>query len=193
MELLGSDVLSDERYLVPPSPPGVTGLAWLRAHVARFCDGPTHSRRRDLVDVLLAGLTIPPGPSDDPTRSLLRALDLPEASAADVALVAAAYQPHTRQSAEADAALERLVAVCGPRDEATAARICVVVQAHGAVQALLANRRHGVSGPPVPRTRRIAPDGRTVEVDLTDAPFGRGDHACPGRSVTEQLVGGAVP
>ena len=192
MELLGSDVLADQRYLVPPSPPGVTGLAWLRAHVARFCDGPTHARRRALTDALLAGLTIQPG-SSDPTAALLCALDLPEESAADVALVAGAYQPHAQQSAEADAALERLVEACGPRDESTAARICVVVQAHGAVKALLANRQNGVSGPPVPTTRRIGPDGRTVEVDLTDAPFGRGRHACPGRSITEQLVGGLVP
>ena len=81
MELLGSDVLADERYLVPPSPPGDTGLAWLRAHVTRFCDGPTHARRRALTDALLAGLTIPPG-SSDPTAALLCALDLPEESAA---------------------------------------------------------------------------------------------------------------
>lgn len=191
MELLGSDVLADERYRVPASSPGATGLAWLRAHVARFCDGPTHARRRALVDELLHGLTV--GPSDDPTAALLGALDLPEECAADVALVAGAYQPHAQQSTEADAALERLVAACGPRDETTAARICVVVQAHGAIQALLANRRNGVSGPPVPTTRRIAPDGGTVEVDLTDAPFGRGRHACPGRSITEQLVGVTLP
>ena len=193
MELLGSDVLADERYRVPPPLPGAAGLAWLRAHVPRFCDGPTHARRRALVDALLTGLTIRPGPSHDPTAALLCALGLPEECAADVALVAGAYQPHAHQSAEADAAVERLVAACGPRDETTAARICVLVQAHGAIRALLANRRNGLSGPPVPTTRRIAPDGRTVEVDLTDAPFGRGRHTCPGRSMTEQLVGGIVP
>ncbi|WP_029432437.1 hypothetical protein [Blastococcus sp. URHD0036] len=188
MELLGPDVLDDPRYLVPAAPSGETGLAWLRARVPRFCDGAQHRRRRAAVDTLVAGLSVAPAPGEDPTPALLRALDLPAACAPDVAVVAAAYQPHTRQSGGADAALERLVEACGARDDTTAARICLLVQAHGALQALLEQRRSGLPGPPVPTTRRVAPDGRTVEVDLTGAPFGRGPHACPGRALTAVLV-----
>ncbi len=188
MDLLGSDVLEDERYLVPAVPHGAGGLAWLRASVPRFCDGPPHARRRALVDALLAGLEVGPATGGEPTAVLLRALGLPARCAPDVALVAAAYQPHAPQSADADAAADRLVARCGRRDEETAARICVLVQAHGALGALATARRDGATGPPVPTTRRVAPSGRTVEVDLTGAPFGRGRHACPGRALTEVLA-----
>ena len=188
MDLLGPDVLEDERSLVPAAPPGTRGLAWLRASVPRFCDGEAHTRRRALVDALLRDLVLTPAPGVDPTVVLLRALGLPEDCLADVATVAAAYQPHARQSPDADAALERLVQRCGRRDEESAARICVLVQAHGALHALLADRRAGVDRPPVATTRRVTPDGRTVEVDLTGAPFGRGRHACPGRSLVEVLA-----
>jgi cytochrome P450 len=36
----------DERYRMPPVPPAPSGIGWLRASVARFCDGPAHRRRR---------------------------------------------------------------------------------------------------------------------------------------------------
>jgi cytochrome P450 len=41
-------VLEDPRYVVPPAEPAgpVGSLAWLRASVARFCNGPEHARRR---------------------------------------------------------------------------------------------------------------------------------------------------
>lgn len=192
MNLLGSAVLDDERYRVPPVPLGQTGLAWLRGHVARFSDGAAHVRRRGLIEGLLAELVVEPVVGGDPTATLLRALGLPDTGMADVALVAAAYQPHLPQSPHADAALERLVEACGSRDEATAARICVLVQAHGATQALVAKLRDAEPGPPVPTTRRIAPDGRLVEVDLVDAPFGRGRHACPGRTIGLELARAAI-
>ncbi|MEX5720407.1 hypothetical protein [Geodermatophilus maliterrae] len=57
-------------------------------------------------------------------------------------------------------------------------------QGLGLPTACLADRRTGSAGPP----RRVAPDGTTVEVDLADAPFGRGPHACPGRAIAEAWV-----
>ncbi|PZA20830.1 hypothetical protein DMO24_13485 [Modestobacter versicolor] len=185
-------MLLDPRYRVPPAPPADAGVAWLRASVPRFTDGPAHTRRRALVDRLLAGLPGLPDPGGDPTTALLLALGLPAGCRADVELVAGAYQPHAPQSAVADAAADRLVDRCGGRTEEAAARVCVLVQAHAAMQALLAQLRAGAPGPPVPVTRRVGPDGRTVEVDLAGAPFGAGPHACPGRALAEARAA-AVP
>ena len=42
------------------------------------------------------------------------------------------------------------------------------------------------------RVAAVGPDGAVVEVDLTDAPFGRGPHACPGRALAETLAEAAV-
>lgn len=183
MPLLPAAVLVDPRYRMPAAPPAGAGVGWLRAAVPRFCDGDDHARRRALVDEVLAGLAVVPG--DDATTALLQALGLPPEYRADVALVAGAYQPHAPQTAAADVAADRLVERCGGRTEASAARVCVLVQAHAAMAALLA----GGEGPPVPRTRRVAPDGSTVEIDLTEAPFGAGPHACPGRPIAEALAG----
>ncbi|MGY1652473.1 hypothetical protein [Geodermatophilus sp. SYSU D01119] len=183
--MLTSAVLEDPRYRVPAAPPAATGLAWLRSRVPRFCDGPEHARRRAGLDALLATLTVIPNSCADPAVVLLEGLDLPAERAGDVARVAAAYQPHAPQSADADAALERLVAACGGRGDDTAARLCLLVQAHAGLAALARQRREGRPGPPVPTTRRVAPDGTEVEVDLAGAPFGRGPHACPGRSLAE--------
>jgi cytochrome P450 len=184
MPLLPSAVLEDPRYRVPAAPPAGAGLAWLRSQVPRFCDGPEHLRRRARVDRVLSSAVIP-NSVVDPTVALLEAFGLPAGYLDDVALVAAAYQPHAPQSPGADAALERLVDACGGRSEEAAARLCLLVQAHAAMRALIAQRRTGAAGPPVPLTRRVAPDGTTVDVDLTDAPFGRGPHACPGRALAE--------
>ncbi|HET9896100.1 MAG TPA: hypothetical protein VFQ44_14325 [Streptosporangiaceae bacterium] len=53
-------ILADPAFVVPPATqaPGTDSgtLAWLRAHVARFCDGAVHDRRRALVERELAGL-----------------------------------------------------------------------------------------------------------------------------------------
>jgi hypothetical protein len=111
----------------------------------------------------------------------------------DVAAVALAYQPHTQASPEADAAADRLVAACGGRTEESAARVCVLVQAHAATLALIAQRQTKNNTPPVPATRRIAPDGRELLVDLAAAPFGAGLHACPGQALALHLADAERP
>ncbi|MBE1878108.1 hypothetical protein [Myceligenerans pegani] len=189
------DPLTDPAYRVPAVPDAAHGVAWLRSRVARFCDGPDHRRRRKLAEDLLAGVDPDalrrPG---DHVATLAEALGVPRSISAsvsaDVDAVAAAYQPHTPQTPEADRALERLVEACGGvKDERTAALIGLLVQACAATRAMIAG-----DDPPVPVTRRVDPSGAVVEVDLTGRPFGAGPHACPGRAHALALVeGGALP
>jgi hypothetical protein len=153
----------------------------------RFCEGDEHDRRRAQTQALIDLIADAPF-VESPTHSLLAALQLPLDLADDVALVSAAYQPHARQSAEADAAAERLVAGCGGPDEQAAARLCVLVQADAACKALTERIRAGSDEPALPATRRIAPDGQEVEVDLSDAQFGRGAHRCPGQDLATRLA-----
>lgn len=200
MPLLSHAVLADPDFVVPSvsdAPPG--GVAWLRGSVARFSNGDTHRRRRALAVAELAAvdpdalrLRASRG-SDGPVEVLAEALGLPVGVAGDVAVVAKSYQPHTTITEEADRAVERLAEACGGvADEATANRIGLLVQACDATGALVANMVSGRTGPPVPWTRRVAPDGRLVEVDLADAPFGAGPHACPGRAHALALAAGLV-
>ena len=184
---MSSDVLEDPVYSVPVAPPAPSGVGWLRAAVVRFSEGDAHRRRRTLVEGVIDRL----GPVTDegtPTRSLLVALGLPPDLEPDVAVVAASYQPHLPQTDEADPAADRLVAACGGRTEEVAAIVCVLVQAHAATLALIDERRAGSSAPPVPFTRRVAPSGEEVLVDLTDAHFGRGPHRCPGEQLAVHLA-----
>ena len=191
MQRRPSDVLEDESYRMPEVGGGKSGLAWLRAHVVRFCDGPDHARRRALTIAHLD--TIQGAPFDaTPTRTLLHALGLPVGAEADVELVAAAYQPHAAQSEAADTAADRLIALCGGRTHQAAAALCLLVQAHAATNTLAQNLRDGTDGPPVPTTRRCGPDGVEVEVDLADAPFGRGPHRCPGEVLARRLAAEAI-
>lgn len=166
-------------FPVPPVPAATAGVAWLRANVARFSDGETHTRRRAFVESELRRVrpeTLRDG-SGSPVARLAVALGLPSTVDADVALVAQCYQPHVPATVEADRAVGRLVTACGGvADEHTANRIGILVQAY-ATTALIEGRN-----PPVPVTRRIAPSGEIVEVDLTGRPFGEGVHACPGRA-----------
>lgn len=198
-------VLTDPAYLVPPVPEADRGVAWLRASVARFSSGAAHRRRRALVVALLA--TVPPeslaaprdpgvvgcaeasgrGMDGHPVAVLARALGL-DAPVELVADVAQAYQPGTGDEARADAAVERLVDRLGGHDEATAARIGLLVQACQATADLI-ERSHNASiddvlrdDPPAPATKRLTPTGELVRVPLSgDLAFGAGAHACPGR------------
>lgn len=192
------DVLTDPDYTVPPVPDATSGVAWLRASVARFASGATHARRRALAEAELAAID----PSAlrkaaGPVEVLADALGLPADVADDVAIVAPCYQPHRPVTAEADQAVGRLVAACGGTwDEATANRIGLLVQACDATKALVANVLNGRTESPVPATLRVAPDGTEIDVSLADAPFGAGPHACPGRehalAIVEVLTGHVV-
>ena len=181
-------VLSDSSYVVPSVPAASAGVAWLRSSVARFSEGADHVRRRAVAERVLGA--VEPASlrrAGEPVAVLAEAMGLPRSVASDVAVVASCYQPHVPVTAEADSAVGRLVAACGGAwDEETAGRIGVLVQACAATRALLA----GVE-PPVPVTRRVAPDGSVVEVDLRDAWFGAGRHACPGRAHALALVEGS--
>ncbi|WP_447009428.1 isocitrate lyase/PEP mutase family protein [Saccharothrix hoggarensis] len=183
-----SEVLRNEAYVVPPVPAAGSGVAWLRATVARFSEGADHVRRRALAEHVLPTVDVAalrrPG---TPVAVLAEALGLPRSVAPDVRLVAGCYQPHVTVTPEADAAVARLVEACGGTwDEETANRIGLLVQACDATVALVADVE-----PPVPVTRRVAPDGRVVEVDLGDAWFGAGRHECPGRAHALALVEGS--
>jgi hypothetical protein len=209
-------VLTDPTYEVPATTgsarPG--GIIWLRATVARFSTGDRHHRRRGLAVGLLDAV--------DPARLRQRAHDLAAGgstvtpvdvlaealglavSAADVATVAAAYHPHLVSGPEHDTAVAALVdALGGVPDELTAARIGLLVQAHAATLALVANARGRAPSaeeavrlalaedPPVRVTRRVRA-GETVEVDISGLPFGAGPHACPGREHAIALAVGIL-
>ncbi|WP_109509599.1 hypothetical protein [Nocardioides speluncae] len=189
---LGAEILDDPSYVVPPVPAGARGVAWLRSQVVRFSEGTAHRRRRALTERLLDELLVNPAWHDSPTVVLAVSLGLPPAVVDDVGLVAASYQPHLPVTAEADEAVERLVEQCGGRDERTAAVICLLVQAHDATRALIEVRAGNRPAPPVPVTRRVSPDGELVEVDLTEAPFGRGRHACPAAGLATVLADAAT-
>ncbi|GLZ29016.1 hypothetical protein Lesp02_12060 [Lentzea sp. NBRC 105346] len=180
-----TDVLND--YVVPPVPAGSSGVAWLRANVARFSEGADHVRRRALAVEILESLDVRPG--GRPVVALAAAMGLPFDG---IDAIARSYQPHLPITPEADAAVERLVALCGARDERAAARIGLLVQACDATDALVDKYLSGSVKAPVPVTRRVAPDGSVVEVDLSGTPFGSGRHACPGRSTALALAAGAV-
>lgn len=181
---------------VVPVPDATTGVAWLRAHVARFSTGEDHRRRRALAVAELD--QVDPGElgrraaerGGHPVEVLADALGLP-VCVADVDLVAASYQPHSPLAPGADEAVSRLVEACGGApDEATAARIGLLVQACAATSELVrAAAELGGDGaesvravlrddPPVRFTRR---GGALVDLASAGLPFGAGPHACPGQ------------
>jgi cytochrome P450 len=191
VDCVSSDALEDPAYSMPVTPDAPGGVAWLRSSVVRFSDGDVHQRRRALVVNVIDRLGLVPA-AGSPTQSLLTALGLRPDLEADVALVAASYQPHFPQTDDADAAADRLVAACGGRTEEAGATVCVLVQAHAATLALVEAQRAGSTGPPVPFTRRVGRDGDEVLVDLTDAHFGRGPHHCPGEQLARHLADQAL-
>ncbi|MFB8281534.1 hypothetical protein [Nocardia colli] len=202
-----------------PAVPAVdapVGIAWLRAHVPRFSTGSEHQRLRALVTTELDKLS----PADLRERArtaegplphvhaLAEALGLQGISVDTVALVAAHYQPYEPDNAAADDAVLELVAACGGiADEATAARICLLVQACAATSALVANARQldapGTAeqliertmneNPPLRSTRRVV-DGEVVELDMRHPGlgFGAGPHACPGRAHAIAIATGII-
>ncbi len=210
---------------VPPVPqdaePG--GVRWLRANVARFSRPEDHPRRRALVLAELAPMgslrdkafaltrELRDQPVDRilwtvPVAVLAAELGLPDVSR-DIATVSASYHPHTETGPGAEAAMRRLIEVCGGDvDERTAARIGLLVQASDATAKLLgkalAARRPGEDAeslldrvlredPPVRITRRWV-DGAVVEVDLTKRPFGAGPKQCPGQAQALQAAAGIL-
>lgn len=191
-------MLTDPSYLVPSPPYSPGGVAWLRASVARFSNGATHERRRALAVTELAAIdpealrALALRRGTGPVEVLAEALGLPATVADDIAVIAKSYQPHTTITPSADQAVDRLVQILGTADESAANRIALLVQACDATTALVTNILTGRTDPPVPKTRRIAPDGATVEIDLTDSPFGAGPHACPGRLHALALADGLV-
>ncbi|MFE6925147.1 hypothetical protein ACFVAV_29290 [Nocardia sp. NPDC057663] len=165
---------------MPPVPAAHgPGIAWLRAHVPRFCDGADHRRRRaaiqrelDRLDpaALRAGAGNRAGQPLAHVRVLLDAMGLPESAAEVVAVVAAAYQPHEPVDAAADTAVVELVAlcraavhtdaICSERDTDTdtdriVAQICILVQACSATGELIAAARASDTGAPADRPATI--------------------------------------
>jgi cytochrome P450 len=149
--------LADPGCTVPPAPEATTGMAWLRASVARFSSGPAHTRRRAIAvaqlstaDIwtlrraacrrttelcasgcdLMATVARPL-----PTELLAAALDLPAATPPLIAAIARAY-PTGAPDPEADAAVELLAE---HHNDATAARIGLFAQAFDATAALIGN------------------------------------------------------
>ncbi|MGH3286090.1 MAG: hypothetical protein ACRDPD_15615 [Streptosporangiaceae bacterium] len=190
MEMARVEVLLDPAFTVPAVPETAAGVGWIRCMVPRFCEGDAHARRRALVEQVIARIGRPRR-SSSPTAALLDAMGLAADLESDVAAVALAYQPHAPVPPAADAAADRLVAACGGRTEESAARVCVLVQAHAATLALIARRQAGDGAPAVPATRRITPDGQEIMVDLAAAPFGAGRHACPGQALALHLADAA--
>ncbi|MBL1078034.1 hypothetical protein JK358_26875 [Nocardia sp. 2] len=202
---------------IPPverHPAGI-GIDWLRAHVARFCDGSAHVRRRALVVAELdrldgAILRERAGAlAAEPLahiRVLADCLGLSDVSPEAVEVVGAHYLPPAAPTPAADQAVAELVRACGGvADERTAARICVLVQACASVRALVGNAERCAGGgspeqvldrtlrddPPIRRTRRMI-GGVVAEVDLDGLPFGAGPHACPGRDPALALATGML-
>jgi cytochrome P450 len=164
-------VLTDANHTVPAVPADVppSGVAWLRAHVARFSSGPEHRKRRAAAITELDRLdpcvlrraantraahtraTSAPGGGSPvagdiawsvPVALLAAGLGAtdPDGTVADVRTVARSYQPHTEITPEADAAVARLVsAFGGTPDERTATRIGLLVQACDATATLIRN------------------------------------------------------
>jgi hypothetical protein len=196
-------VLDDPAYTVPPPPPAgpVGTLSWLRATVSRFSAGPDHARRRAMIVARLA--TLDPAAlrerareTGDATLTLAEALGAtdPRAAAAAVAEIAPHYNPprHTDAPAAADAAVARLLTLLRQAEpEAAAQDIAILVQSHAATAALIAAGGK-LDPPPVPITRRIAPDGELTDVDLAGRPFGAGPRACPGAEHALALAAGVL-
>jgi 2-methylisocitrate lyase-like PEP mutase family enzyme len=195
----------------PPAPPTdpVGTFAWLRASVARFSSGEAHTRRRRIVEDLLA--TVDPAalrarigrrPVGPDFERRARVAVLAEALGArddvtDAVLTVAQGYLTGEAPPGADDAVALLARQWGT-DEVAANRIGLLVQTCEATAALIrssADRQISqtlAEDPPVRATRRVAAGGSIVTADLTGHPFGAGPHACPGRDHALALAEGAV-
>jgi hypothetical protein len=203
-------VLTDPAFTVPPVPPAAGGVAWLRATVARFSSGAVHERRRALAVALVEAIqpeSLRAARGMQPVEILAAAVGADGSVLDLVSDVAQAYQPGTGDDSRADLAVDRLVELFGGvRNEPTAARIGLLVQAHQATTVLIDRARHHPvrhvlrDNPPVPTTKRQAvattaiggvtiQPGEVVQVRLADdLAFGAGPHSCPGRALALALV-----
>jgi len=156
-----------------------------------------------------------------PVRVLAAALDVadPEQATGPLAAVAAAFLPGTVDRGTADGSVARLAELLPAEpDEQVAARIGLLVQAYEATAGLIGNAvaagmQEAAPGPaaevvaqtvranpPVRYTRRVAPSGETIALDLTTArddpaghlAFGSGLRACPGVACARALAEGAA-
>lgn len=201
-------VLTDPRFVVPPVPAGVRGIAWLRATVGRFAAGDDHVRRRALSVEVIASVRRVAAGDEHPVAVLARGIGISGEVVSLVRAVAQAYQPGTGDPDRADAAVEHLVELLGrTHDEVTAARIGVLTQACDATAALISRARERPvdevlrDDPPVRATKRLATEavvvdgvrvaaGEVVLVSLADGlAFGAGPRQCPGRELALDLVG----
>lgn len=236
-----SAALASPAFTMPPMPDGPTvGIRWLRRSVARFSDGAEHDRRRQHVTSLLNAVTPADvrrlsiertdAVLDDaggrpidlmarvarvvPIEVLVAALAIPPISVDAVAVIATAYQPGTGPEEPADEAVVRLLgAFGGVPDEATAAKIALLVQTYDATAGLVGNAALTMLradedrpvdaivaetllyDPPVRMTRRLASDtGTVVEIDLATSslPFGSGPHQCPGSDHAAAIAAGIL-
>ncbi|HCT77432.1 MAG TPA: hypothetical protein DGT23_12735 [Micromonosporaceae bacterium] len=110
-------------------------------------------------------------------RAVIGAFGVVPDKALDLVLqVAPAYFDPSHSAA--DEPLRELVELLGPGDpEVIAARIGVLVQACDATAALVENGLR----PPPRTTKRLAPDGTLLTLDLTGNPFGAPPRECPGQ------------
>lgn len=169
-----------------------------------------HERALGQADVAAVARTVP-------VTVLAEALGVPDVPVTAVAAAASVYLTGGAGGAEVQAALDVLVAAFGGvADERTAALISLLVQTYAATATLVraAASTDAETGeaavaqvlrtePPVPHTRRVAVvdthvDGRPVEagtivrVDLGQAPFGAGPHACPGADIAIAIAAAVV-
>src|SRR5262245_12178263 len=181
-------VLGDAAFEVPVTGSGAVsesddapGITWLRSQVSRFANGDVHAGRRALVVALLDGIdpadlrqvaadrataSLAVGESSAtiartvPVAVLATALGIDGDVTDDVRVVARGYHPGSDAGPEGDAAVATLATACGGvADEATAARIAVLVQACDATAVLIDNAF-------VWAARREAPTDRLLDETL---------------------------
>jgi cytochrome P450 len=178
-------VLESPALGVPEAPASsdVGTIAWLRASVSRFSNGPDHAQRRATVVQLLRTIDPRRLRAEAHRRALTNrnhrqvvaaslAVELgaadPDAVADAVVDCAAAYFPGADEAAirRADVATKRLVALLTEPDDdldVVVARIAILVQACDATAQLIDATLQHSDIPPVRVMRRIAQRETTIE------------------------------